>query len=230
VFATPYGSWEVFVQDRIAVGYVGEGTARIAVPFRPVNVALGNLPALTPRATGLHHVDNIPFADFGAFVERVEDNFDRPETKEQYYSSGDFNTGFQITRPSFKAFRLHLVFFASDYEAFKNNINGFYRQLLEPGTRIMNVDGLERECFLKDGAQVRNVQVMEGRTLGKMELSMALAFDGVPQEARYLLDDEDTAITSNTGKLIKYSSPNIVNLVSNAGLEIRTNDFEPITI
>lgn len=230
VLSTPYGDYTVFVQDAIEVDYIAEGTAAIRIPFRPVDIVLGNLPAYTPKETGLHHVDNIPFVDFGAFVERVTDNFDRPDTKEQFFTDGDFNTGYQITRPGYKEFTLQMVFYANDYTAFKNNINGFYKQLLEPGTRIMNVDGLERSCFLIEGTQLRNVQVLEDRVIGRMTLTMALAFDGVPVEGLYLLEDDDTPISSNTGKLIKYSSPNILNLVSNSGQEIRNNDFEPITL
>lgn len=227
--STPWGTFtQLYVKEKIEVDWLGPSAAKLKLVFDGYELPLAYVALPIPAETGLHHIDNRSFVDFGAFVEKVENNFDRPDTKEAF--SSNYLHPHQVTKPGYKEFKLSLLFYATDYEALKANIKAFYIALMFfPGTRIMNVDGLERECFNIEGVQVQQLQISAGQAICKLTLEMALAFDGVPQEPLYLLDEENTAIANNAGKLIQVQKPNVQPLANNNGQELRTNNFETIT-
>lgn len=228
-FASPWATITGYVKEKIQVSWLGQAAVSIRLTIDGTeDVFTLTDPGHEEKETGLHHIDNIPFADFGAFVTSVNDNFNRPATKEAFFSTNEY--GCQVTKPGYKEFELNLTFYANDFDALKQGIDNFYYYLTVPeGTRIMNVDGLERECFNIEGATVRNIKVMNGLAVATMSLRMALAYDGVPKEGRYLLDDDADPITSNAGKVIRIEAPEVNYILDDRGFEIRDNDFEPIT-
>ncbi len=224
---TPFGNFRGYVKEKITVDWIGPAAAKVRMTFDGYIVSALVDYRRSPSDIGLHHIDNISLVDYGAYVIKVEDNFDRPETKEAF--SSEYFRNYQITRPGYKEFQLTLVFKAKSYLLMSGAIASFYSELLEPGTRVMNVDGLERECFNFEGTKVTDIRVMPGLAVCEMTLPMALAFDGIPNDRKYLLDDEDTAIANDATTFIGVQEPNILELADNQGRLIRNNDFETIT-
>jgi hypothetical protein len=224
---TPFGIFRGYIKESIEVDWLGPAAADVRITFDGYTLNRSLYTSIAPADIGLHHMDNVSLVDYGAYVLKVENNFDRPDTKEDF--STDFDRPYQITRPGYKEFSLSLMFNRLSYTGLFQYISTFYTDLIRPGTRIMNVDGLERECFNFEGAKVRKIRIMPGLCIGEMTLPMALAFDGIPEEGRYLLDDADTAIASDDQNLISYQAENVTELADNEGRFIRNNEFENLT-
>ncbi|MDO6808082.1 hypothetical protein Q4603_05665 [Zobellia galactanivorans] len=226
--SSPWGDVTGYVKEKVSVDWLGVNAASVKIVIDGVGNYYNDTDELQPSSSGLHHIDNVALSDYGAKVIGVTGNFDRPETKEPYYTNAD--APYQVTKPGYKEFSLELLFYASTYEAMSTSIGRFNYQLMKTGTRVMNVDGLERECFNIEGTKVSNVKVNGSLAVCTVKLPMALAYDGVPKDTKYLHDHDNINITSMSGKFISIQEPNVLELTDNKGRKIKTNDYNTLTV
>lgn len=226
---TPWGTYSVYIKETQRMQHLGPGWASLTLVFTRPYFTLPPVTLPTPTETALNHIDNIAFADFGAFITATVDSFNRAATKEANVTAYPL-PGYQVTRPGPKEFTTELFFYANTFLALQANVRKFQTVLRSPGVRIVNVDGLERECFNINGTEVSNIMVRDGIASCRLRFSMLLAYDGVPTEPNYLLDQDLEPIIDITGKFIRFQAAEPSLLLDNLGRVIKDRYFEPITL
>ncbi len=190
--STPWGDFQVYVKDQIKANYYADGWVGVQIPFREPNVPTPNdIP--TGSSIDLYHIDNVPYRALGAYVTHVSDNFNRQQTKEPHFSAYGIE-GYQVTKMAPMEFTQELVFMASDFASLRSNVQKLHALLAAPGTRIMNIDNMERECFNVKGFELYGIRVSDGKCMCQMRLPMVMAGSGVPVLPEYLLDADGNTV------------------------------------
>lgn len=183
---TSWGTFSVYIREAVRAEYLRDGYARLAITFRePVVTKPVDIP--TGSSVALYNMDNVNYRDLGAFVTRIDDNFNRPATKEANFRAYGVE-GYQVTRMAPLEITHDLFFKSATYAGLKANVEKFHAMLAAPGTRIMNIDNMERECFSKDGFRVENIRVTSTQAICQLSVRLVMVGAGVPVPPEYLLD------------------------------------------
>lgn len=161
---TNWGTFQVFIKERIKVNHISGGNAHITIVFRepsPINSTL----APTGSATGVYTIDGVTFESLGAFVQETANNFDRPPIKDQAYPT-------QITFTKELEFTVKMIFHATNFAQLKNNVEKMQALLAAPGLRNINVDTVARNCFNTKGFKIDALKNIENKFVCRMVLPM----------------------------------------------------------
>ncbi|WP_167597694.1 hypothetical protein [Leeuwenhoekiella sp. ZYFB001] len=199
--ATPYGSFEVYINDQIEAEHLQLGWLSIRITFREPVINFGaNL--LSGTESAAYHIDGVSLKVLGAFVTRLNDNLSLPKPKAQnvtFYQTESY----QITPASAHEFEAVLVFYADSYAQLAQHMQQLHKLLAAPGMRLINIDGIPRECFNIKGVEVRNIKVASDFAMCEVTVPLMSKQTGKPLETGYLLDNEYNNIVTNLYELIK---------------------------
>ncbi|WP_425628878.1 hypothetical protein [Cellulophaga lytica] len=195
-FATPWGTYNVYIKEAITGKYLQSGWAELHITFRQPVVPITATPP-TGNSIAQYHINNVPYTSLGAFVASVQDNFNRPQTKEANYTAYGVE-GYQVTKQAPLEITQELYFSATDFTTLKNNVEQLHALLASPGTKIMNVDTMERECFNTAGFTVDSIRVMPGLCICRVVLPLLMVGAAIPVEPEYLLDSKGNAVIDFT--------------------------------
>lgn len=222
-----WGDFQVYIKDEIKAEYLKDGWVKMAIPFRePVVTINETLP--TTISVDLYNIDGIDYGAFGAFVSKIEDNFNRPKTKEPNFTAYA-TEGYQVTKMAPMEIIQHLVFHATDFATVQSNVNKYHKLLASPGTRWINIDNMERECFNIDGFKVSGIRVYDQLALCEMEVKLKMVGAGIPVEPQYLLDNYGNAILGGLD-FIQVDKYPLDFLLDNDGNRIITEKFKDIIL
>lgn len=200
-FSTPWGSFNVYVKEKIEAIYLQEGYLKFNMEFRePVVANDGNLPAGTETVKS--HIDGVSFDSLGMFLTGVNDHLNRPEIKEQQFTAYE-NEGFQITPAKPLDFEARLVAYADDYATLEANIKSMHALLASPGTRTINIDGTAREVFNIKGFKVSGLKVLQQLVVCQVTLPMMMANYGEELELSELIVPEDDQLVNDINQIIQ---------------------------
>ena len=222
--STPWGDFEVYVKDAIQAQYLDDGWVRVQIPFREPVVALPiDIP--TGSSIALYHIDNVPYRTLGAYVTRVTDNFNRQQTKEPNFMAYGIG-GYQVTKMAPMELTQELVFMADDFATLKGNVQKLHALLAAEGTRILNVDNMERECFNTKGFAVNRIRVTDSQCICQVTVPMIMVGAGVPVPPEYLLDTDGIAVLDFLSPI--RTPENDTFILDADGYNILTNDYEKL--
>lgn len=203
-FSTPWGVYEVYIQDEIEAQYIGNGAAQLEIIFRePIVLVTAQVPNGTSEE--IYNIDGVALKSLGAFVTEVQGNFYNPKHKEARFTAYG-SEGFQITKTESLLIETSLVFAAETYTELAANVQKLHKLLAAPGTRKMNVDGKARECFNVEGFEVNSIKIANNLAICQLTFEMLTARDGDPLDTGYMLDNEYNNIVTNLYELIKIKS------------------------
>jgi len=198
-FEGELGAWNVYVSTEIKVDFDYDNNVGIVnFTFREPIVDLSGMvpPVSDPFTTG---IDNISFPDLGVCTLSFEGDLNRPQPKQQVYTSYD-KEGFQVTKRDFRTIVMKGFIKTESYESFITILKGLYALFSSPGARTLHMpDNTVREFFLKDGFRVSNVEILEDEVFALIEIPMS--------EIRML--ENWNKLTDSTGLMLvdKYGRP-----------------------
>lgn len=168
--ACDFGSWQVYVRDEIQVDDLEYGGMKGVIRFREPEPNLsGVLPAPGDLETleGIDGVDwealGFTLADLssaGVIRSSMPGLLNRPKPKSQEVLSYG-KEGFQVTKTGAREYTLNAFIQKATYSELKTTISSLYALFVQPGTRVLYLNpSLIRIVYVKDGFQVKNVQVI----------------------------------------------------------------------
>lgn len=193
-----WGTFSVYVRDRVQAQYLDQGVAVVTLTFREPVVDMsegGTLPTYTPALTGslndFHDVDGFDgdaFADWGLILKDKRNYLIRPETKTAKWRKYGAE-GYQITKPKDTEADFTFLVKGADYATFKSYLNTFQKYLKAAGLRYITQGEVSvAGAWCKDGFKVSEVNSQGGFT-ATLELKLIL----VP----YTPDPEETMLDSD---------------------------------
>jgi len=164
-----FGSWEVYVRDKVEVQDLGRGGISGVLKFRePEPDLTGVIPVGGDLGTleGIDGIDwvalGFTFSDLGSMgVIRSSwaGLLNRPAPKGQEVISYG-KEGFQVTKTGAREYTLNAFMQKESYTEMKTMISGLYALFTQPGTRVLVLNSsLLRIVYVKDGFSVKSVQI-----------------------------------------------------------------------
>lgn len=183
---TAYGQYEVYMESETDTDYIGGGCAKIVLKLRePVVANIGSLPV--GNETSKANIDGVSFESLGAFIERTEGQFTRPEAKEQQFTAFG-REGYQVTKPEGLVINTQLVFYSQTMAELQANVKKLQKLLSQAGMRKLNVDGVDRPAFNTAGFAVTDIRVGGDMAVCRLSLPMMTTDGEVALSPSYIVD------------------------------------------
>lgn len=166
--STEYGSFQVLQKDEIKAEYYHQGILKMQMSFREPEITFsGSIPAQDNSNFG---IDGISFQTLGLKVLDVEGRHNLASTKPQQFTAYS-KEGYQITKRNAREIGLKCIVLGTSLNDFSNKIKSLQKLFAKEGLRTITYrhDAL-REFFMKDGFQVSDVFVENGRVFGVLNV------------------------------------------------------------
>jgi len=151
----PWGTWNVYVKDAIAISYMSNGISAITITFREPVVTV---PTYIPVGNGGIGIDGIAFEELGLVKLVTSDQFDRSAIKgaeQTVYGS----EAWKVTKRTFREFNLKFAINEPSYASFISTVSIVHALFAKAGVRTLTLDdGSVREFFVKDGFSVSGLR------------------------------------------------------------------------
>lgn len=166
-FATPYGSFSVFVKS--VTPKLVNGAASIEIVFRePVVTLTGTLPDV---GSSNYTIDGRPFSSYGLYLSKAEALHDLPEMKEQIFTQYG-SEGYQITKRQNKTLEFNGFIVGTTLANFQSRVSALYKCFSSSGTRNIKInDEINVDCFAIKGFTIDNV-LINGEVIANFKASL----------------------------------------------------------
>lgn len=213
-FATPWGTFQVRVSDKIEASHKGEGFFTLTVKFRePVPDLTGGA---IPESADPELVGGIDGVDFGALGFTVIDFthlgiryltlkgiHERGAPKAQA-AIGYFTEAYQVTKPQAREYTLNALIQAETYSQLAQTVKNLYALFKEPGTRALYLkNDLLRLVYVRNGFQIKQVQKSPDLVYCLLEIQFTEASESAENENYLILTDTaGNYVTTTAGQKI----------------------------
>lgn len=167
-FATPYGSFSVYVKS--VTPEMLNGGAKIQIVFRePVVTLTGTLPAV---GSSNYTIDAIPFSSFGLYLSKAEALHDLPELKEQFFTIYG-SEGYQIVKRHNKTLDFNGFITGISLANFQSKVSALYKLFSSAGTRNIKInDEINADCFATEGFKIDNIYLYNNLMIANFTMSL----------------------------------------------------------
>lgn len=205
-FETPYGTFQVYIKDKVKVRYIDDGWCEVALKFRQPNVWMGVNELPEGNQYQELGIDGIPFKIFGAFVKKTVGNFNRPGTKKQQVAAYGYE-GYELTKTKLQKVKLDLVFVRDSFVDLETSIHQFYTILSAPGLRDLNMDMTGKKVFAIDGFTVKNIRIATNKAVAELSCQLVVNdMTSLYEEGMILADANDNFIADSNDNTIEINN------------------------
>lgn len=217
--ACDYGSFDVYVNDAIAINYVRQGKATAKLSFRQPVVSLSSPTQFIATETGgefdtesgdqitnessvialvgtgsLTGIDGISFPALGITPLSFTNSFNRPQPKPSFYK-GYETEGFAISKRKERVGVLKCLIHKTNYTEFINVIQSLYNLFQQPNEHTLNYfNDKARSFFVKDGFTVTNFIVKPNFFIALININITETGKSVTQ---YIQNDAGQKINTD---------------------------------
>ena len=213
-FSTPYGTFQVYIKEKIEPLYRGNGLCIMEIKFREPNPNLsgGSIPASADPET-VNGIDGIDFGTLGFTVIdfshlgirylSLKGILDRAAPKGQSFTNY-FKEGFQVTKPEAREYTLNAIIEVSTYSQLETIVKNLFALFSAPGTRVIYLkNDLIRLVFVRNGFKIKNIQKRTGEVSALLEIEFTEASESAEDENYLLLTDTvGNYVTTTAGQKI----------------------------
>jgi len=186
-FATPWGTYQVYVKEAIESVYLQQGYIKFTMQLQEPQPAIEEFLYAEGTNTG-RRMDGTSFDEIGMFLTGFNGGLNRAQSKRQQFSAYG-KEGFQITPIEALTLEAILVAVADDYEQLKKNVGDLRLVTGRPLMRTCYFDDNPRECFNVDGLQVQRIIVAGNYAACQITLPMVQPRPGAALNTAFLADN-----------------------------------------
>jgi len=154
VFSTPYGNFNVYVQELQPTHY--NGICVVDMLFREPVVTLtgGSIPS---AGGSTYQINGVPMSSYGLYYNNGKDLYELPAMKDQYFTKIEAE-GFQIVKRTPNLFNFSGYVIADTFANFQTHIRNLFALYASEGLKIFNLNNqLSITCFPAEGFKISNL-------------------------------------------------------------------------
>jgi hypothetical protein len=198
VFSTPYGDYSVYVKDLNTVYHNGACSIIMELHEPVVDLTGGTTPA---TGSDRNTIDRIPFSSFGLYLSSVNDMYDLPELKEQFFTKYGAE-GYQIVKRKNNILKMKSVLIASSLVDLQTKIKNLYLLFSSSGMTKIKFNTVFVDCFAVSGFTVSRIHCTN--TSYVAEFNIDLTSTNVYMSVYITENSGNKILTTEDGKILIY--------------------------
>ncbi|MGY6522014.1 MAG: hypothetical protein ACXIUD_09815 [Mongoliitalea sp.] len=197
--ASPYGTWQVYVNGQIEAVYHSDGVCKLQIPFRQpvVDLTGGSIPSSNDWGQ-VSGIDGVDFEALGFTLvnfnqndirgNRLEGQLHRPAPKSGE-SIGYLHEPYQVTKSGAREIGLKAVIVKPSYAALLQTVQNLYALFAQPGTRVLYIpEDRIRIVYARKGFEVSRILGGQ-RWTAQLEIKLTEAMEYQENETYLFLGD-----------------------------------------